>query len=160
MSSVRSNFADRHIGPDQNQLEFMLSELGQNNLADFIAKVVPENISIAQKLESVLPLPVSEVEAIGELKELASRNKVIKSLIGLGYFGTITPPVILRNVLENPAWYTAYTPYQPEISQGRLEAIFAFQTVVTDLTGLDVANASMLDEATAAAESMTLARRN
>ena len=160
MSSVRSNFADRHIGPDQSQLEFMLSELGQNSLADFIAKVVPENIAIAQKLESALPLPVSEVEAIGELKELASRNKVIKSLIGLGYFGTITPPVILRNVLENPAWYTAYTPYQPEISQGRLEAIFAFQTVVTDLTGLDVANASMLDEATAAAESMTLARRN
>ena len=160
MSSVRSNFADRHIGPDQSQLEFMLSELGQNSLADFIAKVVPENIAIAQKLESALPLPVSEVEAIVELKELASRNRVIKSLIGLGYFGTITPPVILRNVLENPAWYTAYTPYQPEISQGRLEAIFAFQTVVTDLTGLDVANASMLDEATAAAESMTLARRN
>ena len=160
MSSVRSNFADRHIGPDQSQLEFMLSELGQNSLADFIAKVVPENIAIAQKLESALPLPVSEVEAIGELKELASKNKVVKSLIGLGYFGTITPPVILRNVLENPAWYTAYTPYQPEISQGRLEAIFAFQTVVTDLTGLDVANASMLDEATAAAESMTLARRN
>ena len=159
MSSVRSNFADRHIGPDQHQLDFMLAELGEKKLADFIAKVVPENIALTERLSSSLPKAVSEVEAIAELRQLADQNQVVKSLIGLGYFGTITPPVILRNVLENPAWYTAYTPYQPEISQGRLEAIFAFQTVVTDLTGLDVSNASMLDEATAAAESMTLARR-
>ena len=159
MSSVRSNFADRHICPDGYQLNFMLAELGENKLADFIAKVVPENIALTEKLSSSLPKAVSEVEAIAELRQLADQNQVVKSLIGLGYFGTITPPVILRNVLENPAWYTAYTPYQPEISQGRLEAIFAFQTVVTDLTGLDVSNASMLDEATAAAESMTLARR-
>ena len=159
MSSVRSNFADRHIGPDEHQLNFMLAELGEKKLADFIAKVVPENIALTEKLSSSLPKAVSEVEAIAELRQLADQNQVVKSLIGLGYFGTITPPVILRNVLENPAWYTAYTPYQPEISQGRLEAIFAFQTVVTDLTGLDVSNASMLDEATAAAESMTLARR-
>jgi glycine dehydrogenase len=159
MGSVRSNFADRHIGPNDKQLKFMLAELGEKTLEDFIAKVVPKNIALTEKLASVLPNAISEVAAIEELRELASRNKVVKSLIGLGYYGTITPPVILRNVLENPAWYTAYTPYQPEISQGRLEAIFAFQTVVTDLTGLDVANASMLDEATAAAESMTLARR-
>ena len=159
MSSVRSNFADRHIGPDDAQLHSMLGALGETNLLDFISKVVPENIALAEKIANTLPAAASEVAAIAELRELADENVVAKSLIGLGYFGTITPPVILRNVLENPSWYTAYTPYQPEISQGRLEAIFAFQTVVTDLTGLDVANASMLDEATAAAESMTLARR-
>jgi len=159
MSSVRSNFSDRHIGPDQNQIQFMLNELSEKNLENFIARVLPANIALTEKISRTLPPAVSEVEAITELRELASQNQVKKSLIGLGYYGTITPPVILRNVLENPAWYTAYTPYQPEISQGRLEAIFAFQTVVTDLTGLHVANASMLDEATAAAESMTLARR-
>ena len=159
MSSVRSNFADRHIGPDDAQLNSMLGALGETNLLDFISKVVPENIALTEKIANSLPAAASEVAAIAELRELADENVVAKSLIGLGYFGTITPPVILRNVLENPSWYTAYTPYQPEISQGRLEAIFAFQTVVTDLTGLDVANASMLDEATAAAESMTLARR-
>jgi len=159
MGSVRSNFSDRHIGPDAEQVSFMLKELAEDSLLGFISKVVPANISLTEKISGTLPAAVSEVEAIAELRELASENKVIKSLIGLGYFGTITPPVILRNVLENPSWYTAYTPYQPEISQGRLEAIFAFQTVVTDLTGLHVANASMLDEATAAAESMTLARR-
>ena len=159
MSSVRSNFADRHIGPDDTQLNSMLGALGETNLLDFISKVVPENIALTEKIANTLPAAASEVAAIAELRKLADENIVAKSLIGLGYFGTITPPVILRNVLENPSWYTAYTPYQPEISQGRLEAIFAFQTVVTDLTGLDVANASMLDEATAAAESMTLARR-
>jgi glycine dehydrogenase len=137
----------------------MLGALGESNLLDFIRKVVPENIALTEKIARTLPAAASEVAAIDELRKLADQNLVTKSLIGLGYFGTITPPVILRNVLENPSWYTAYTPYQPEISQGRLEAIFAFQTVVTDLTGLDVANASMLDEATAAAESMTLARR-
>ena len=159
MSSVRSSFADRHIGPNADQIKFMLSELGEKNLEEFIAKVVPPNIALTEKLSSALPKAISESEAISELKKMANQNQVVRSLIGLGYYGTITPPVILRNVLENPAWYTAYTPYQPEISQGRLEAIFAFQTVVTDLTGLDVSNASMLDEATAAAESMTLARR-
>jgi len=159
MSSVRSNFSDRHIGPDAKQVQFMLDELSETELNAFIAKVVPANIAVTQRISSVLPEAISEVEALTELRKLASENRVVKSLIGLGYYGTITPPVILRNVLENAAWYTAYTPYQPEISQGRLEAIFAFQTVVTDLTGLDVANASMLDEATAAAESMTLARR-
>ncbi len=159
MGQVRSNFADRHIGPNQDQINKMLGELGENDLESFLAKVLPSSITLNEKISQILPSAISEVEAIEELKVLANQNKVIKSLIGLGYHETITPPVILRNVLENPAWYTAYTPYQPEISQGRLEAIFAFQTVVTDLTGLKIANASMLDEATAAAESMTLARR-
>ena len=159
MSLVRNTFAARHIGPDQAQLDFMLHELNEKKLSDFIAKVVPANIALAENISKGLPEAISEVAAIEELRELAAENRVAKSLIGLGYYGTITPPVILRNVLENPSWYTAYTPYQPEISQGRLEAIFAFQTVITDLTGLHVANASMLDEATAAAESMTLARR-
>ena len=159
MSEVRSKFEDRHIGPNDSQISHLLSTLGESDLDSFIAKVVPANIAIAEKLQSVLPAAVSEVEAIEELRELASKNSQVKSLVGMGYYGTITPPVILRNVLENPAWYTAYTPYQPEISQGRLEAIFAFQTVISDLTGLPISNASMLDEATSAAEAMTLARR-
>ena len=136
MSEVRSKFEDRHIGPNDSQISHLLSTLGESDLDSFIAKVVPANIAIAEKLQSVLPAAVSEVEAIEELRELASKNSQVKSLVGMGYYGTITPPVILRNVLENPAWYTAYTPYQPEISQGRLEAIFAFQTVISDLTGL------------------------
>lgn len=156
---MRENFVDRHIGPDQVEIQRMLDELGEDSLQSLIAKVVPENIVINQKLVDLLPQGISEVAAIERLKGFASENAVMRSYIGIGYYGTITPPVILRNILENPAWYTAYTPYQPEISQGRLEAIFAFQTVVGDLTGLPIANASMLDEATAAAEAMTLARR-
>ena len=159
MSSIRSRFEDRHIGPDQDQIETMLAELGEADLEGFIARVVPSNIAISTSLESQLPMAASEVGALEELRRKAKKNQVLHSFIGIGYYGTITPPVILRNVLENPAWYTAYTPYQPEISQGRLEAIFAFQTAVSDLTGLPIANASMLDEATAAAEAMTLARR-
>ncbi|MEI6648783.1 MAG: aminomethyl-transferring glycine dehydrogenase [Actinomycetes bacterium] len=159
MSSIRARFEDRHIGPDADQIQTMLRELGESDLDSFIARVVPENIAIMHSLESMLPPAASEVAAIAELRAKAAKNQVLHSLIGVGYYGTITPPVILRNVLENPAWYTAYTPYQPEISQGRLEAIFAFQTAVSDLTGLAIANASMLDEATAAAEAMTLARR-
>ena len=159
MDSVRSNFVDRHIGPNQLQISHMLKELGESDFAAFIAKVVPSTIALNEKISDVLPDAISEVAALEELRKIADKNTVLKSLIGMGYHETITPPVILRNVLENPSWYTAYTPYQPEISQGRLEAIFAFQTVVTDLTGLKIANASMLDEATAAAEAMTLARR-
>jgi glycine dehydrogenase len=159
MSEVRSRFEDRHIGPDAHDVSYLLKEIGESDLEAFIAKVVPANIAIAQKLSEVLPDAISEVAALEELRERADKNATTKSLIGAGYYGSITPPVILRNVLENPAWYTAYTPYQPEISQGRLEAIFAFQTLITDLTGLPIANASMLDEATAAAEAMTLARR-
>jgi len=159
MSSVRNQFEDRHIGPANNDIDYMLREIGESNLDSFIAKVVPANIAIAKKLSEVLPDAISEEAAVAELREIANKNILTKSYIGSGYYGTITPPVILRNVLENPAWYTAYTPYQPEISQGRLEAIFAFQTVVSDLTGLPISNASMLDEATSAAEAMTLARR-
>ncbi len=157
--SHRSDFVDRHIGPNQYQIQTMLLELGYKDLNSFIKAVVPENIHIKGEIEKSLPHGISEVDALAEIQEIASENKVMRNFIGSGYYGTITPNVILRNVLENPGWYTAYTPYQPEISQGRLEAIFAFQTAVTDLTGLAIANASMLDEATAAAEAMTLARR-
>ena len=138
----------------------MLGVLGYSDLKKFIADVVPENIHIEKQLKDVLDAAKSEVEVIAELRDIASQNQVFTSLIGGGYYGTITPPVIKRNVLENPAWYTAYTPYQPEISQGRLEALFAFQTVICDMTALALANASMLDEGTAAAEAMTLARRS
>lgn len=138
----------------------MLGVLGYTSLREFIGDVVPSNIAISTPLDQVLDGPRSEVEVIAELRELAAQNQVFTSLIGTGYYGTITPAVIKRNVLENPAWYTAYTPYQPEISQGRLEALFAFQTLICDMTALDVANASMLDEGTAAAEAMTLARRS
>ena len=155
----RSDFSSRHIGPNDYQIKTMLLELGFENLDSFIESVVPQNIHIKGEIEKSLPTAITEVDAISEISAIARKNKVVKSLIGTGYYGTITPPVVLRNVLENPGWYTAYTPYQPEISQGRLEAIFSFQTAVTDLTGLAIANASMLDEATAAAEAMTLARR-
>jgi glycine dehydrogenase len=138
----------------------MLKALGYEDLESFISAVVPSNIAIKGVVEASMDAGVSEVEAIAELRALASKNKVLTSLIGTGYYGTIVPPVIKRNVLENPAWYTAYTPYQPEISQGRLEALFTFQTMVCELTGLDISNASMLDESTAAAEAMTLARRS
>jgi glycine dehydrogenase len=152
------SFADRHIGPTQSEIELMLSELGYQSLTDLLEAVVPGAIRWQESLD--LPAAVSEAQALAELRTLAGRNQINRSLIGLGYYDTYTPTVILRNILENPAWYTAYTPYQPEISQGRLEALINFQTVVQDLTGLPIANASMLDEATAAAEAMTLAMRN
>ena len=138
----------------------MLAHLGYSNLESFIADVVPANIAIESHLKNSLDFAKSEVEVIAELRSIASENKVFRSLIGTGYYGTFVPPVIKRNVLENPSWYTAYTPYQPEISQGRLEALFAFQSMICELTGLDISNASMLDESTAAAEAMTLARRS
>ncbi|MTB05307.1 MAG: aminomethyl-transferring glycine dehydrogenase subunit GcvPA, partial [Actinobacteria bacterium] len=152
-------FSRRHIGPTSSDESAMLSYLGYLDLDSFIKDVVPANIAINGVIESTLDKGKSEVEVIAELRAIASENKVFRSLIGTGYYGTIVPPVIKRNVLENPSWYTAYTPYQPEISQGRLEALFAFQTMICELTALDVSNASMLDEATAAAEAMTLARR-
>ena len=153
------SFEDRHIGPTSVDEAAMLSALGYSDLQTFIADVVPSNIAINGVIEEALDSGKSEVEVIAELRDIASENKVFRSLIGTGYYGTIVPPVVKRNVLENPSWYTAYTPYQPEISQGRLEALFAFQTMVCELTALDISNASMLDEGTAAAEAMTLARR-
>jgi len=160
MTYSGERFAKRHIGPSSSDELEMLHMLGYQDIEAFISDVIPENIQIAKKLSQVLDSAKSEVAVIDELREIASQNQVFTSLIGGGYYGTITPPVIKRNVLENPAWYTAYTPYQPEISQGRLEAIFAFQTVICDMTALSLSNASMLDEATAAAEAMTLARRS
>jgi glycine dehydrogenase len=150
-------FASRHIGISAEDQQRMLEVLGYTSLDDLLADAVPA--SIREKLALALPPAASEAEVAAELRDLASRNQVLTSMIGLGYHGTITPPVIRRNVLENPAWYTAYTPYQPEISQGRLEALLNFQTVVEDLTGLPVAGASVLDEGTAAAEAMALAHR-
>ena len=153
-------FLGRHIGPSDENVTSMLTLLGYKDLDSFTKAVVPASIAIAEHIEQVLPEAATEVETIAELRRLASENKLVKSFIGAGYYNTLTPAVIKRNVLENPAWYTAYTPYQPEISQGRLEALFAFQTVISDLTGLPISNASMLDEGTAAAEAMTLAKRN
>ena len=155
-----ASFQRRHIGPTSSQEDEMLKALGYKDMHSFISDVVPSNIAMSKKLSDSLPSPLTEVEAIEALRAMANKNKVFTSFIGCGYYGTITPPVVLRNVLENPAWYTAYTPYQPEISQGRLEALFAFQTAVCDLTALPIANASMLDEGTAAAEAMTLTRRS
>lgn len=150
-------FADRHIGPGRDDERRMLGTVGYSSVDELMDAAIPEVIRWHGTLD--LPAPAGEREAVAELRALASRNTVAVSMIGLGYHGTHTPAVIRRNVLENPAWYTAYTPYQPEISQGRLEALLNFQTMVTDLTGLATANASMLDEGTAAAEAMTLARR-
>ena len=150
-------FANRHIGLSNDEIELMLKELGYASLDDLTSAVVPKRIADNNRLD--LAAAASEEEALAELWELASKNKVLKARIGRGYYSTFTPKVIQRNMLENPAWYTAYTPYQPEISQGRLEVLFFFQTLITELTGLDIANASLLDEATAAAEAMTLAHR-
>jgi glycine dehydrogenase len=150
-------FAARHIGTTSDDQHRMLDTLGYASLDDLLADAVPAGIR--EKLALALPPAASEHEVASELRALAARNQTLRSMIGLGYYGTITPPVIRRNVLENPAWYTAYTPYQPEISQGRLEALINFQTVVEDLTALPVAGASVLDEATAAAEAMALAHR-
>ncbi|HEV8567576.1 MAG TPA: aminomethyl-transferring glycine dehydrogenase [Actinoplanes sp.] len=152
-----TTFASRHIGPDPDEQTQMLKAIGYGSLDELMDAAIPEVIRWHGALD--LPAAASEEETIAELREIASRNTVATSMIGLGYYGTFTPAVIRRNVLENPAWYTAYTPYQPEISQGRLEALLNFQTMVTDLTGLTTANASMLDEGTAVAEAMTLARR-
>ncbi|MBB4912433.1 aminomethyl-transferring glycine dehydrogenase [Actinophytocola algeriensis] len=151
-------FADRHIGPRPAELARMLDVIGVGSLEELVERAVPDSIREANP-DLGLPAPASEAQALAELRGLAAKNTALTSMIGLGYYGTVTPPVILRNVLESPAWYTAYTPYQPEISQGRLEALLNFQTMVADLTGLPLANASMLDESTAAAEGMTLVRR-
>ena len=162
---MSENFATRHIGLDADALVTMLGVIGVSSLDELAAKALPPAIldavgadGTAPGLET-LPAPITEHQALAELRVMADSNTVDVSMIGQGYYDTLTPPVLLRNVLENPAWYTAYTPYQPEISQGRLEALLNFQTMIADLTGLDIANASMLDEGTAAAEAMTLMHR-
>jgi glycine dehydrogenase len=152
-----TTFVRRHIGPSPRDVQAMLETVGAKSLGELMSQTLPS--SIRQKAPLDLDRALSETEALAHMGELASQNRVFTSLIGQGYSGTILPAVIQRNILENPAWYTAYTPYQPEISQGRLEALFNFQTMICDLTGLDVANASLLDEATAAAEAMALAER-
>jgi glycine dehydrogenase len=156
-----TQFADRHIGPRAVELARMLDVIGVGSLEELVEQAVPESIRerSGSDMDAGLPAPASEHRSLAELRALADRNEPRTQMIGLGYYGTLTPPVIRRNVLESPAWYTAYTPYQPEISQGRLEALLNFQTMVADLTGMELANASMLDESTAAAEAMTLIRR-
>ncbi|MCG6498171.1 aminomethyl-transferring glycine dehydrogenase [Kitasatospora sp. A2-31] len=154
---LASPFENRHIGPDAAAQEKMLAQVGYGSLDELATAAVPEAIRSITGLD--LPAGRSEAQVLAELRQLAGRNRVLQPMIGLGYYGTFTPPVILRNVLENPAWYTAYTPYQPEISQGRLEALLNFQTLVSDLTGLPTSGSSLLDEGTAAAEAMALARR-
>ncbi|AXH95261.1 aminomethyl-transferring glycine dehydrogenase [Ornithinimicrobium avium] len=154
----QSDFTARHIGPRESDVDRMLETVGYDSLEALLDAAVPADIRTDRPLD--IEAAPSEQAVIAELRELASRNQVLTSMIGLGYYGTQVPPVVKRNILENPAWYTAYTPYQPEISQGRLEALLNFQTMVADLTGLDIANASLLDESTAAAEAMALMRRN
>ncbi len=151
-------FLERHIGPNDAEIAHMLRVVGHDSLDALTDAIVPASIKSPAPL--ALPAPVTEVEAIAKIRAIASKNQVFRSFIGQGYYGTHTPNVILRNILENPAWYTAYTPYQAEISQGRMEALINFQTMCADLTGMEIANASLLDEGTAAAEAMTLAKRS
>jgi glycine dehydrogenase len=151
------DFVARHIGTSASAQDAMLCEIGFASRGALMSAIVPAAIRVSEPL--ALPEPIGETEALARLRRIASRNRVMKSFIGQGYYGTHMPGVIQRNVFESPAWYTAYTPYQPEISQGRLEALLNFQTMVCDLTGMAIANASMLDEATAAAEAMTLCQR-
>src|SRR5271156_1676416 len=148
-------FVARHIAPSEAEIAAMLRVVGAASLADLAAKTVPGTIRSNAALD--LPPPIDEAGVLAELCDLAAQNVLLKSLIGMGYHGTVTPPVILRNVLENPGWYTAYTPYQPEIAQGRLEALLNFQTMICELSGMEIANASLLDEATAAAEAVHMA---
>src|SRR6266487_3528814 len=149
-----NSFARRHIGPNREEIDAMLGTVGFENLDALIDAAIPKNIRLDRRLD--LPEAKSESEALAELRAIAKKNRVTRSFIGAGYSDCITPPVIQRNILENPGWYTAYTPYQAELAQGRLEALLNFQSMVTDLTSLDISNASLLDEATAAAEAMAL----
>ena len=150
-------FAQRHIGPRPKDIQVMLSAVGAHSLDSFIEDVLPAAIN--NNVDLALPTAISEAEAIAKLNHKAQQNQVLISALGMGYYNTITPAVIKRNILENPSWYTAYTPYQPEISQGRLEALLNYQTMVCDLTGMEISNSSLLDEGTAAAEAMTMSRR-
>ena len=151
------DFIRRHIGPDEAQTQAMLNEIGAESVDSLIDEIVPDNIRLADLPN--IEASKSEAQALADLKAVAGKNQLKTNYIGLGYYGTLTPNVILRNVLENPGWYTAYTPYQPEIAQGRLESLLNYQQMCLDLTGLDLASASLLDEGTAAAEAMALAKR-
>ena len=157
LKNAQKDFIKRHIGPSDSEQESMLNELGFNNLDDLISKTVPEKILLKEDLS--IGEPNSEYKALRKLKDISKQNKVYSNFIGMGYYGTYTPYVILRNILENPGWYTSYTPYQPEVAQGRLEMLMNFQQMIIDFTGMDIANASLLDEATAAAEAISLSYR-
>lgn len=151
---ITNNFANRHNGPRGKEIEQMLGKIGVATIDELIDQTIPQAIRLSKPLN--LPEGMNEYEFLNHLKEIAGRNKIFKNFIGLGYYGTITPGVIIRNILENPGWYTSYTPYQAEISQGRIEALLNYQTVVSDLTAMPIANASLLDEGTAAAEAMIM----
>jgi glycine dehydrogenase len=157
LKSSQRDFIRRHIGPSEEDQSKMLNELGFKNLDDLISKTVPENILLKEELD--IGEPNSEYEALRKLKAISKKNKIYSNFIGMGYYGTFTPYVILRNILENPGWYTSYTPYQPEVAQGRLEMLLNFQQMICDFTGMDISNASLLDEGTAAAEAVGLSYR-
>ena len=152
--SFYDQFYKRHIGPSENEMKDMLRDVGVDSLEELISKTVPEDIRL--KSEINLPAPLTERAVLDELECIAKKNKIFKTYIGMGYYPTILPSVIRRNILENPGWYTSYTPYQAEISQGRMEALLNFQTIISDLTGLPIANSSLLDEGTAVAEAMLM----
>ena len=156
-AAPQAPFAARHIGLNARDIKTMLTHVGAKSVETLLGEIIPANILRVDRMD--IPKALSEAEVLADMAALASKNSIQTSLIGMGYYGCHTPPVIQRNILENPAWYTAYTPYQPEISQGRLEAILNYQTMVADLTGMDIANGSLLDEATAAAEAMAMAFR-
>jgi glycine dehydrogenase len=151
---IPRGFASRHIGISDSDMQEMLKVIGTSSLDQLISETVPAGIRLQESLK--LPPAVSEYQYLSDIRALAAKNKLLRTYIGQGYYNTITPPVILRNLFENPGWYTQYTPYQAEIAQGRLESLLNFQTMVIDLTGMEVANASLLDEATAAAEAMIM----
>ena len=157
IEDTSKEFIRRHIGPTSHEENTMVKKVGAQSLEDLIEKTVPQKILIKDNLK--IDQPMSENDALKKLKLLSKRNEIYRNFIGMGYYNTITPNVILRNILENPGWYTSYTPYQPEVAQGRLEMLLNFQQVIMDLTGMDIANASLLDEGTAAAEAVGLCQR-
>ena len=157
LKNAQKDFIQRHIGPSEAEQDIMLKELGYKSLDELIKDTVPAKILLKDDLD--IGDPNSEYKALRKLKNIAKKNEVYSSFIGMGYYGTYTPYVILRNILENPGWYTSYTPYQPEVAQGRLEMLLNFQQMIIDFTGMDIANASLLDEGTAAAEAMGLSYR-
>jgi len=157
LKNAQKDFIQRHIGPSKEEQKVMLKELGYNNLDELIDKTVPKKILLKENLS--IGEPNSEYKALRKLRDISQKNKIYSSFIGMGYYGNYTPYVILRNILENPGWYTSYTPYQPEVAQGRLEMLLNYQQMILDFTGMDIANASLLDEATSTAEAIGLSRR-